>query len=89
MDDDLIKYRFGITFELFQSSYSFGTDNDPPEFVTSACFFTVPWFQQTGFTLIPYKFNSYIVQGITDIEVIRNQLKAYWITTNYKCAPFL
>lgn len=89
MDKNLKDYSFSETLELFQSCYCYGTDEINPRFVCSPCFYTKAWFEQTGFTLLPYKFNSYICVGITDVELIRNQLRGYYFATNNKCAPFL
>lgn len=85
MDINLEKYRFGITLDLFPSTYSFGTDTKPPILVCSICEHSVQYFLNEGVTLLPYKFNSWICQAIFDVNIIKAILQAYWDSVGNQC----
>lgn len=89
MDFNIYKYRFSKLLSLFATCYGFGTNTDPPEFVFTTCQYVRAWFEQTGSTLTYYERNMWIVNEMTTIAEIRNQLSGYYVATNNKCDPFL
>lgn len=89
MDKLLEKYRFGITLDLEPSCYGFGTNQDPPKFVYTTCNYVKAWFEQTGYTLTALSKNLFVVNEMSTLAEIRNQLSGYYVATGNKCAPFL
>lgn len=88
MDKQLEQFGFGHTLELSPSCYTFGTNTDPPFFASSTCHIMVQWFLYNGFTLIWQKWNTYIVQELTDLEAIRSLINDYFVVTGNQCIPF-
>jgi hypothetical protein len=88
MDWQLFKYRFGATLKLFQSLYSFGTDTTPITWVGTPCKYVFDWFINEGFTLTFYKNNSWVVNGISDRNIIRITIQQYYGATGNQCKEF-
>jgi hypothetical protein len=85
MDWNLFKYRFGKTLELFQSSYSFGTDTTPIAWVNTPCKYVYNYLINEGYSLTFYKNNSWIMDGIADRNTIRIIIQIYYGITSNKC----
>jgi len=88
MDGELFKYRFGKTLELIPSAYQFGTDTSEIIWISSICKYAPLYFLSEGVTLIPFSNNQFICSGITDANVIRGILQAYWDEVNNQCLDF-
>jgi hypothetical protein len=88
MDEQLFKYRFGRTLELIPSLYQFGTDTTPRTWISSVCKFAPLYFLSEGVTLVPFTNNQYICSGISDANIIRGILQAYWDEVNNQCVEF-
>lgn len=85
MDQNLLKYRFGITLELEPSIYEFWTDSERPQCIKTVCQYFLEMLINQGYFLIPIKKNSYTIEFVSDIARLRQILSDYWLASNFVC----
>lgn len=85
MDNQIEKYRFGITLELDPTLYRFITDTIIPYEVQTICKGSIAWMLSQGVTLIPNGNNAFICQDIPSLNIIRLLLQDYWISVGGIC----
>jgi len=78
MDNQIEKYRFGVTLELQPTLYRFLADTDDLDSVQTICKGAKSYLVSQGVSLIDYELNAWICSGIEDLNIIRALLADFW-----------
>jgi len=85
MDNQIQKYRFGITLDLQPTIYRFLTDTDDLNEVQTICKGAKSYIISQGVSLIDYDTNAWICSGIEDKNIIRALLADFWVGVGGIC----
>ena len=85
MDNQIQRYRFGLTLELQPTLYRFLADTDELYEVQTICKGAKSYLVSQGVSLIDYATNAWICSGIEDLNIIRALLADYWVTVGGIC----
>lgn len=85
MDNEIFKYRFGMTLDLKPTIYRFLTDTDDLHEVQTICKGAKSYIVSQGVSLIDYDTNAWICSEIYDVALIRLLLGNYWQSVGGIC----
>ena len=85
MDNQIEKYRFGITLELQPTIYRYLTDTLEPAEVQTICKGAYNYLLSQGVSFVDYALNAWICSGIYDVNIIRALLADYWVSVGGIC----
>lgn len=85
MDQQLEKYRFGITLDLEASVYTFIFPDPSIKPVSTVCQFFRPYLTEQGVLSTLVSGNTYLIISGETREEISILLEFFWATNGYTC----